>query len=409
VIRMEKVLKEIDFLIGDKFNRTDDLFNQRSFDIFSDITLGFLSDISKQLLNSPFVRNYPDVVTFAFYCREANLKVLNMKYASGNKLLIGRGILFHIAPGNVPINFAYSLLAGLLTGNINIVRLPSDNFEQVNIIVEAIKKVLDLERYKLIFSKRLYLVKYDRQSSATGFFSKLCDIRIIWGGDRTIDDIRKFPISPKSTEITFSDRYSVAIINASSYLKIQDKSKVAFDFYNDTFLFDQNACTSPQTIYWIGPIEEIRVAQDIFWKNLHLILVEKKYELQPISSVDKLTMLFTQAISYGDIEIEPRISNLIWRIKNNSIHLDIDLYKCNCGYFNEVVISSLDAITSVINRKFQTICYLGFAKDELEIWVKNNKPLGVDRIVPLGRTMDFSLIWDGYDLVSSLSRRVVVS
>ncbi len=409
MIRMEKVLKEIDFLIGDKFNRTDDLFNQRSFDIFSDITLGFLSDISKQLLNSPFVRNYPDVVTFAFYCREANLKVLNMKYASGNKLLIGRGILFHIAPGNVPINFAYSLLAGLLTGNINIVRLPSDNFEQVNIIVEAIKKVLDLERYKLIFSKRLYLVKYDRQSSATGFFSKLCDIRIIWGGDRTIDDIRKFPISPKSTEITFSDRYSVAIINASSYLKIQDKSKVAFDFYNDTFLFDQNACTSPQTIYWIGPIEEIRVAQDIFWKNLHLILVEKKYELQPISSVDKLTMLFTQAISYGDIEIEPRISNLIWRIKNNSIHLDIDLYKCNCGYFNEVVISSLDAITSVINRKFQTICYLGFAKDELEIWVKNNKPLGVDRIVPLGRTMDFSLIWDGYDLVSSLSRRVVVS
>lgn len=405
---METVLEEVDFLLGDKFD-TVDLLNQHSFDIFSDVTLSFLSDISKELLISPFVREYPDVATFAFYCREANLKVIKTNYPDSIKLQTGRGILFHIAPGNVPVNFAYSLLAGLLTGNINIVRVPSNNFEQVNIIVNTIQKVLSFEKYKLIFSNRLYLVKYNRDSAATGFFSKLCDIRIIWGGDQTIDDIRKFPISPKSTEITFSDRYSIAIINADSYIKIQDKPKVALDFYNDTFLFDQNACTSPQTIYWRGSIQDVRVAQDIFWKNLHFILDEKKYKLQPISSVDKLTMFYSQSISYGDIEIEPKISNLIWRVKNSAIHQDIDLYKCNSGYFNEVVISSLDEISPVISRKYQTIGYLGFTKDELEIWIKNNRPLGIDRIVPLGRTMDFSLIWDGYDLVNILSRRVVIA
>jgi hypothetical protein len=404
---METVLEEVDFLIGDKFD-TVDLLNQHSFDVFSDVTLSFLSDISKELLNSPFVREYPDVATFAFYCREANLKVIKTSYPDGIKLQTGRGILFHIAPGNVPVNFAYSLLAGLLTGNINIVRVPSNTFEQVNIIVNEIKKVLTFKKYKSFFSNRLFLVKYNRESNATAFFSKICDIRIIWGGDQTIDDIRKFPISPKSTEITFSDRYSIAIINADFYLKINDKSKVALDFYNDTFLFDQNACTSPQTIYWKGSIDEIKDAQDNFWKNLHLILAEKKYELQPISSVDKLTMFYTQAISYGDIEIEPRMSNLIWRIKNNSIHRDIDLYKCNSGYFNEVVISSLDEIRQVISRKYQTIGYLGFPKDELQIWIKNNKLLGVDRVVPLGRTMDFSLIWDGYDLVNILSRKIII-
>lgn len=227
------------------------------------------------------------------------------------------------------------------------------------------------------FSNRLYLLKYNRDSAATEFFSKLCDIRIIWGGDQTIDEIRKFPISPKSIEITFSDRYSIAIINADSYLKIQDKLKTALDFYNDTFLFDQNACTSPQTIYWKGSIEHVRVAQDIFWKNLHFILDEKKYKIQPISSVDKLTMFYSQSISYGDIEIEPQTSNLIWRIKNCTIHQDIDLYKCNSGYFNEVVISSLDEICPVISRKYQTIGYLGFTKNELEVWIKNNRPLGL--------------------------------
>ena len=33
---------------------------------------------------------------------------------------------------------------------------------------------------------------------------------------------------------------------------------------------------------------------------------------------------------------------------------------------------------------------------------------GVDRIVPIGRTMDFELIWDGYDLVERLTRTIVV-
>jgi hypothetical protein len=406
---MVKVLEEIDFLFGEKIESIDDLLNQRSFDIFSDITINFLSDISKHLLNSSFVREYPDVATFAFYCREANLNFLKKTYNSEIKLKIGRGILFHIAPGNVPVNFAYSLVAGLLTGNINIVRLPSKNFEQVNIIVNVFKKVITLEKYKSIFTNRIYLIKYNRESLATSFFSKFCDIRIIWGGDETINEIRKHPISPKSVEVTFSDRYSIAIINANAYLKLQNKKKIAIDFYNDTFLFDQNACTSPQTIYWMGSVEEIDIAKNYFWDYLSSILVEKKYELQAISSVDKLTMFYSQAISFGDIEIEPKVSNLLWRVKNNSIHRDIDLYKCNSGYFNEVSISSFEDILSIISRKYQTIGYLGFTKNELEEWVHQNRPLGLDRLVPIGRTMDFSLIWDGYDLINTLSRQITIN
>jgi hypothetical protein len=406
---MVKVLEEIDFLFGEKIESIDDLLNQRSFDIFSDITINFLSDISKHLLNSSFVREYPDVATFAFYCREANLNFLKKTYNSEIKLKIGRGILFHIAPGNVPVNFAYSLVAGLLTGNINIVRLPSKNFEQVNIIVNVFKKVITLEKYKSIFTNRIYLIKYNRESLATSFFSKFCDIRIIWGGDETINEIRKHPISPKSVEVTFSDRYSIAIINANEYLKLQNKKKIAIDFYNDTFLFDQNACTSPQTIYWMGSVEEIDIAKNYFWDYLSSILVEKKYELQAISSVDKLTMFYSQAISFGDIEIEPKVSNLLWRVKNNSIHRDIDLYKCNSGYFNEVSISSFEDILSIISRKYQTIGYLGFTKNELEEWVHQNRPLGLDRLVPIGRTMDFSLIWDGYDLINTLSRQITIN
>jgi hypothetical protein len=405
---MEKVLEEIEFLIGDKFDRVEELLGQSAQDVFSEDALSFLSDISELLLKSPSIRNYPDVATFAFYCRKANLSIIRRAHHHDLHYRIGRGILFHVTPGNVPVNFAYSFLAGLVTGNINIVRLPSKNFEQVSLIVNAIETVLLNERYKSIFSKRLYMVRYNRDSSATAFFSALCDVRIIWGGDNSINDIRKFPIPPKSTEVTFSDRYSISIINAEKYSKHPDKGKVALDFYNDTYLFDQNACTSPQTIFWVGSKKNVESAQNEFWGILHLTLQRKKIELQPILSVDKLTAFYAQAISHGDIEKVPQISNEIFRVKNNSLHNDIELFKCGSGYFNEVIVSSLDDLSPIINRKFQTIGYLGFSKDEFESWINRSKPLGIDRIVPIGRTMDFSMIWDGFDLVSNLSRTITI-
>jgi hypothetical protein len=405
---MEKVLEEIEFLIGEKFDRVEELLDQSAQDIFSEDTFSFLSDISELLLKSPGIRNYPDVATFAFYCRKANLIGIKRAHHRDLDYRIGRGILFHVTPGNVPVNFAYSLFAGLVTGNINIVRVPSKSFEQVSLIINAIKTVLLNERYKSIFSKRLYMVRYNRDSSATAFFSAFCDVRIIWGGDKTIDEIRKSPIPPKSTEVTFSDRYSISIINADNYSKHPDKAKVALDFYNDTYLFDQNACTSPQTIYWFGSDKEVESVKSEFWEMLQHTLHEKKFEMQPILAVDKLTTFYAQAISFGDIETEPQNSNDIWRVKNNSVHHDIDLFKSSSGYFNEVVITSLDQLIPVISRKFQTIGYFGFSNEELEDWIKKSKPLGIDRIVPIGRTMDFSLMWDGYNLVQALSRSIQV-
>ena len=34
------------------------------------------------------------------------------------------------------------------------------------------------------------------------------------------------------------------------------------------------------------------------------------------------------------------------------------------------------------------------------------KPNGIDRIVPIGKTTDFSLTWDGFDLIDTLSRKI---
>jgi hypothetical protein len=403
---MEKGIK---YLIGKMPIPETQLLKLSSFEIFSNVTIDFLSDISNSILKDSEARNYPDVATFAFFCRRANVNVLKKNYFKENIFKIGRGIIFHITPGNVPVNFAYSLFSGLISGNINIVKVPTKEFEQVNIIIRAISNVLKLKNYEEIFGDRLYIVKYEKENEATKIFSNLCDVRIIWGGDNTINEIRKASIPSKSTELTFSDRYSISVINASSYIALENKQKLAIDFYNDTYLFDQNACTAPQSIYWIGTKFEVHEAQKLFWNLLKSVINDKNFDLQPIVSIDKLTTFFSQAIILENIVKVKHENNDIWRVHNSNISSEIESYRSSSGYFNEFVIQSLDELTNIINRKYQTLSYFGISNKEFLSWLSRNKPIGIDRIVPIGRTMDFSLIWDGFDLVNNLSRQIEIS
>jgi len=64
----------------------------------------------------------------------------------------------------------------------------------------------------------------------------------------------------------------------------------------------------------------------------------------------------------------------------------------------------LAAVAGAVTRKCQTLSYLGFDPEALREWVLANRLTGIDRIVPVGRTAEFGLIWDGYDLIRTLSR-----
>ena len=82
--------------------KSDEEF-QQSYPLspFSDEVILYLNELSSILLRMPEVRHYPDVVTFAFFCRKANLLHLQKEHAT-NSLRLGRGLVFHIAPSNVP-------------------------------------------------------------------------------------------------------------------------------------------------------------------------------------------------------------------------------------------------------------------------------------------------------------------
>ena len=370
---------------------------------FSESIIDYLNQLSASLLRDPRSRQYPDVVSFAFFCRKANIESLRQTYCANDSLRLGRGIVFHRAPSNVPVNFAYTLVAGLVCGNTNIVRIPSKSFPQVDIIAEYIAK---LEQHPV--SRRIILVQYDRTSQATAFFSSICNARVIWGGDATIDTIRRNPLPPRSTDVLFADRYSIAAIQADKMAEEDEAGllKLAEAFYNDTYLFDQNACSAPHLVAWLGTDANVQISQERFWAALQKV-VEQKYGFQPIMAVDKLTAFYKHAISHHITRTETRNNKLI-RVQLQELPADIEAYRCACGYFSEYRINSLAELAPIITTKYQSLAYYGFSPQELQDFVCENKLNGLDRIVPFGQTTAFSLTWDGYNLFEYLTRNITI-
>jgi len=247
------------------------------------------------------------------------------------------------------------------------------------------------------------LIRYEHDSDLTAYFSKNADVRIIWGGDAAINEIRKAPLQARSFDITLADRYSLCVINADAYIAEKDPEKVALGFYYDTYLFDQNACTAPHLVVWIGSENNIIVAKERFWSALHKLVVEK-YILQPVLAVDKYSSVCNLSIQKEGVRKVRMPDNLIIRVEINSLPQDVDEFRCKAGYFLEYSAKALDEILKPVNRKYQTLSYYGFQPNILRELITNHRPCGIDRIVPIGRTTDFSLKWDGYDLIYTLSR-----
>lgn len=367
---------------------------------FDGEVLEFLNDLSKVLLSSG--RGYSDVITFAFWIREASTRGLKARFfrEDGN-LRLGRGTAFHIAPSNVAVNFAYSLAAGLLTGNANIVRLPTRQFPQAELINGGINAVL--EHYPGLWPY-ICLVRYERDREINDLLSRLADTRILWGGDATIEELRKSPLGPRAGEITFADRSSLAVIDSNWYLEKADRNRTARDFYNDTFLTDQNACTSPQIVVWLGGRRA--EAREVFWGALYE-LAKARYELQPVQGVDKLVKSCLLAAEQEGVRVQPRPDNLIYRVSVPSLSKELLDHTGNSGYFLEYDCGDILELRSLCSDpRCQTVAYGG--EKELLTPLLNTGIKGIDRVVPIGKTMDFDLIWDGYNLYERLTRIISI-
>ena len=315
-------------------------------------------------------------------------------------------MVFHITPSNVPVNFAFSFAFGLLSGNANIVRAPSKPFTQVDVISEVIKTLLFQEKYAEINSMNA-IVNYTEKDEITASISAISNARLIWGGNETIRNIRGLPTPERCVDIAFSDRYSFCVIESEAVLALEEVElrQLAEKFYNDSYLMDQNACSSPHLVVWLG--ESSEMARERFWSAVYQ-LVCKKYDLQPVHVVDKFTSLCQSAIDFEQIKCITRHENFIYRILMETLPETLDTFRGKFGFFYEFDAEDINQISHIVNKSFQTLTYFGVNKSYLTDFVLQNRLFGIDNITPIGSALDIGVIWDGYDIIRSLSRTISV-
>lgn len=367
---------------------------------FSPQALDFLAALSAALRADPAAKGLGDVQAFAFWCRRSHLEQLCRRHQDG-RLRLGRGLLFHVAPANVAVNFAFSFAFGLLAGCANVVRVPSRRHETVTVIANAIAGLLAKTEFS-DQAKRQGLVRYNAASAWSAYFSARADGRLIWGGDATIAALRALPVPPRCVDVAFSDRTSVCVIDADKVAGLDQSGleRLAEGFYNDTYVMDQNACSSPHLVVWLGQGQE---GTGRFWSAL-ADRVRARYVLAPVQAVDKYTDLLNAVLDGQAISGVLRLGGGLSVATLKAWPADLENMRGRFGLFRQIHVETLEPLAAHLTGRFQTLSYFGLEPKVLGDFITRHRLAGIDRVVPVGQGLDMDVVWDGFDLIGQLSR-----
>lgn len=148
------------------------------------------------------------------------------------------GAIFHIAAGNMDGLPAFSLAEGLLTGNVNILKLPqADNGLSVEIIAKLIEYEPQLADFIYVF---------DTPSSDVHAMRKMAELAdgiAVWGGNEAVSAVRALaPVGAKLIE--WGHKLSFAYISGYS-----DKERELTELAAHIAATKQLLCSSCQVIY----------------------------------------------------------------------------------------------------------------------------------------------------------------
>ena len=225
-----------------------------------DRIVAFLSRCSRSLLSRPVMRAHPELAPLGFFLRRAELERHLTRLApeiqgSERLLRFARGLAFHVPPANVDTIFLYTWALSALAGNRNVVRISPRAGGAAAAILDILNDVLsDTDP---VVGETQKLISYGRDDSITSELCSASDLRVLWGGDASVNAIRRHPLGPMARDLTFPDRSSFAAASVAGWERAttEGRRQAVRGFFNDAYWFDQAACSSPRSLLWIGTDE----------------------------------------------------------------------------------------------------------------------------------------------------------
>jgi hypothetical protein len=190
------------------------------------------------------------------------------------------GVLMHIGAGNALGLSAFSVLEGLLTGNINILKLPENEgglSSRILLRLAEIEPRLKPYIYVLDVSSRENEIIYK--------LIEMADAVTIWGSDEAISAIRQL-VPPFIPVIEWGHRLSFAYFTEKS-----DNESDLEELAKEVCLTDQLYCSSPQCVFFeIDSKAELQGFAEKLAKQLQYMSVQFPSAVRPIDVQAQITM-----------------------------------------------------------------------------------------------------------------------
>ncbi len=374
---------------------------------FADEAVSLLAGLSRRLLADAEARRHPALQALGYWLRPAALARLRADFARrapAGHVAAARGLALHFPPANVPTMPVYSWVPALLAGNANILRLSRRQPPAAACLLRLLEAALAAPEAAAVARMTAFVAYDPAEEDITARLSAGADLRLVWGGDDTVLRVRAVPMPPHGLDLAFPDRFSLAVLDAGAVAAAtgDERQRLAEALHRDLFTFDQMACSSPRLLVWVGAADAAAAAGADLLARVGALAAEAPPP-DAGAALDRLTALHRLALDIEATALD-RFGPLMVLAAPAATAGAARRTAFGGGLLVATRLDSLDALPSLVTRRDQTLVHFGL--DPAALRALAPRLPGVERVVPVGRALDFDAVWDGIDLLSACVRFV---
>ena len=381
--------------------------------------LDFFDNFGKNLLDDSNTRSLEGVMFLSNWLRKANLERMlklnlngNLDYVDGfiqynRNFLTAKpaGLVCMWMAGNVPTLPVFSFIPALLAKNVVLVKLAYPEPDGMDKILSVLANTKSNKLSGDDILRALSVIWYDfHEGDLNEEMSRVADVKVMWGGEAAIKGITSLPRKEHCSEVIFGPKYSFGVIGKKILNNEKQLDSAISAFVRDIAIFDQRACSSPQTIFIETNDQKI----------LHRIgekFATQFTKLPPKPGLDAYTTIkIMNARSEWAIHEERDViasqDGANWTVCMDSEVSFKDAIQSRTIFLTKV--DSWKQIIPLINHKIQTIGIVFAEESEAIAFADEASLAGAVRCVRPGLMNLYESPWDGKLIVNELVRWITL-
>ncbi|MBI5629953.1 MAG: hypothetical protein HY921_03600 [Elusimicrobia bacterium] len=290
------------------------------------------------------------------------------------------GVLLHVLAGNVFVGAAGSLVEGLITRNVNVLKMSSS---ETAFLPELVESLVECDEEGFL-SKALAVVQYSSaQADVIAEFKRSVDGIVVWGGEEAVRGYRD-GLPARTKLILYGPKLSAAVCTSRGLEA--DLEGAARKLAREMSIWDQNACTAPQACYVQGLTGARKLAEALprALEEEAKILPPGGLELNQAAEIRKIRGVAEIAEARGEGLLKESPQGLDW-----TVVLDQDQALDPSPLHRTLRIIVFRGLPEVLDRLAELRGYvqtvgLACAEDESAELCRALEDVGVLRMLPLG-------------------------